>query len=481
MLKVLIIFLCLCIPVLDGIKKINITGKWFRIPMMLVLPQFLLIWGLCTGYGLHAPGMSGIICSVCMILFYCYALFRFHITPDRRDAQCPSRLRILYGGQLLLRFSVWGFFVQGIFYLLLVTGHIPPVWSVAQTNPVFFTISCVLCVLFLFFLLVNGQFRILFTCYRLGIVKRILILLCLWIPVVNLFLMHYMCRKAVEEYDHERCRFTARAERADSNVCSTRYPLIMVHGIGFRDLRYFNYWGRIPKELTRNGAVVYYGHQEAWGTIEDNAVCIKEKMEQVMKENNCDKVNIIAHSKGGLDARYLISRLGMAKQVASLTTVSTPHLGSELINVLNRLPDKMYRMIASWFDRTFSRFGDRNPDCYHASKQLAPSFCQEFNEQTPNRPSVYYQSYASVMKHTSSDSLLAVPHLIMDLTGAKQNDGLVTEGSAKWGEFKGTFRNKYRRGISHGDMIDLKREDYRGFDVIETYVQIVSGLKNMGF
>lgn len=27
----------------------------------------------------------------------------------------------------------------------------------------------------------------------------------------------------------------------------------------------------------------------------------------------------------------------------------------------------------------------------------------------------------------------------------------------------------------------LKREDYRGFDVIETYVEMVSGLKSLGF
>ena len=37
------------------------------------------------------------------------------------------------------------------------------------------------------------------------------------------------------------------------------------------------------------------------------------------------------------------------------------------------------------------------------------------------------------------------------------------------------------RGISHGDMIDLNRENIDGFDVREFYVQLVSDLKNMGF
>ena len=37
----------------------------------------------------------------------------------------------------------------------------------------------------------------------------------------------------------------------------------MVHGVFFRDFRCLNYWGRIPKELRRNGATVYYGQQRA--------------------------------------------------------------------------------------------------------------------------------------------------------------------------------------------------------------------------
>ena len=62
-----------------------------------------------------------------------------------------------------------------------------------------------------------------------------------------------------------------------------------------------------------------------------------------------------------------------------------------------------------------------------------------------------------------------------------ENDGLVTEESARWTNFKGTIRNTYLRGISHGDMIDLTREDYRGFDVLEFYIDVVKDLKERGF
>ncbi|MDE7285913.1 MAG: triacylglycerol lipase, partial [Lachnospiraceae bacterium] len=96
-------------------------------------------------------------------------------------------------------------------------------------------------------------------------------------------------------------------------------------------------------------------------------------------------------------------------------------------------------------------------------------------------PRVYYQSYASYVKHTLGDNLLSIPNLLMFLAGAPKNDGLVSIESAQWGHFKKTFVSTGRRGISHGDMIDLKREDYKGFDVIEAYIQIVSELKNSGY
>ena len=57
-----------------------------------------------------------------------------------------------------------------------------------------------------------------------------------------------------------------------------------------------------------------------------------------------------------------------------------------------------------------------------------------------------------------------VPCLIIRAMDGK-NDGLVTPESAMWGEFKGTLSNRKHRGISHGDMIDLTREDYRESDV----------------
>ena len=43
------------------------------------------------------------------------------------------------------------------------------------------------------------------------------------------------------------------------------------------------------------------------------------------------------------------------------------------------------------------------------------------------------------------------------------------------------LETKGERGISHGDMIDLNRENIPGFDVREFYVGLVAELKRRGY
>ena len=316
-------------------------------------------------------------------------------------------------------------------------------------------------------------------CRRLRIARRLLVWMLLWIPFLNYGLALYVRGLAKQETDHILYRISLDGVRAEKNVCSTKYPLLLVHGVGFRDFHYFNYWGRIPRALKKNGARVFYGHQEAWGTVEENAGILKEKIFEILRETGEEKVNIIAHSKGGLDSRYLISGLHMAPYVASLTTICTPHRGSMLAELLMKLPDFLYRGICGLMDRYFGMLGDRAPNAYVASRQLSCAWTQEFNRKYPDSSSVYYQSYASMMKCGASCWLLSIPYWILKLLDAG-SDGLVTEESARWTNFRGTLKNTYLRGISHGDMIDLAREDYKGFDVIEFYIHLAGELKERG-
>jgi len=465
---VLLLVLLTGIIVFDVKGKISVISKWNVWYTGLLMPHIFLLAVIGKEY------IS--IWSLSLLLIYSiYCLVRINICPVLRDDSENIRLIIMTGGRTIVMLGLISSLLQCFAYLVF--------WTNLQIRNIpdnILIIDGIITGVYVLVLFLNGVFRILLTSRRLGIVRRVGFFLTWWIPLVNIGVILYSCRLVRWEYDHECNKTLTHKVRVDSRICATKYPLLMVHGIGFRDLKYLNYWGRVPREIMRNGARVYYGHQEAMGTIEDNARDIQMKILEIMEETHCEKVNIIAHSKGGLDARYMILQYNMGPHIASLTTISTPHQGSELLDVLGKLPDRAYRKLSSALDSHFRRLGDKNPDCYTSSRQMLPAYAKEFNARVRDSEGVYYQSYALLMKNLFSDSLLCIPYAILKVVKGP-NDGLVCLESAKWGNYRGVLTNKYRRGISHGDIIDLKREDIRGFDVKEQYVKIISELKGMGF
>lgn len=126
------------------------------------------------------------------------------------------------------------------------------------------------------------------------------------------------------------------------------------------------------------------------------------------------------------------------------------------------------------------KLGDTNPNFISAVYDLTYERCRLFNEEIKDCGDVYYQSVGSKLNKATSGKfpLNFSYHLVKLFDGS--NDGLVSETSFVWGE-KYTFLTvKGKRGISHGDMIDLNRENIPEFDVREFYVQLVAELKNKG-
>ncbi|MDF2567604.1 MAG: alpha/beta hydrolase [Oscillospiraceae bacterium] len=467
-----ILFLCL-----DIFKKISLMNFKIMGIYLIIAPHLFLLCNLLLTLE-EFKSISSIwrtLIIVETVAFFIYVWIKFNIVPKNLTQDVSLRFKVMMNGRHLCLTSIYVTVIQTIIcilgYFVIKPFHVKTHICVID---LIITIFCV------FFLLANGILRIFFTSRRLSIVRRLVLLFTVWIPIINIIIILYCCYIIALEYDHQCYKVINRNARVDSFVCKAKYPLVMVHGVGFRDFKYVNYWGRIPKELIRNGATVYYGNQEAFGTIDYNAKDMKQRILQIIEETGCEKVNIIAHSKGGLDARYMISMLDMGDYVASLTTMSSPHRGSKVIDKIVRMPDGLFQWIAKIMNKYFRKIGDQNPDFYTAVSQFSTTHSKDFNDSVKDVPKVYYQSYTSVMKSMFSDSLLCIPYCIVK-PFEKENDGLVCIESAMWGNFRGVFRNKYRRGISHGDIIDLKREDYKGFDVIEKYVEIVSELKQMGF
>ena len=461
------------VDILCFVNLIKITKKYWVAIWSVIIPHIYMLSVFV--FKQNESIVINVLFTILLLILALFLTIKYSIFPFAEKRTEDVRLNTLVGGRRLLYAGMYSAIVNIVFYIFAFKYR-----EHFGFDLHFVITDLIICILFVALLFLNGFWRITILSRRLNIIKRVIFVLMLWIPIVNFVIALIMCHAVKVEYDHELYKINQDKWQIESQKCNTKYPLVMLHGVGFRDLKYLNYWGRIPKELVKNGAKVYYGNQEAWGTIEDNAADVKQKILEVKEQTGADKVNIIAHSKGGLDARYMISMLDMDDYVASLTTMSTPHRGSFILDFAYKLPAGLIKFIGKIMNKYFGTIGDKNPNFEIASQQFLTKNADKFNEEVKDSGKVYYQSYASVMSHAWSDYILFVPFII-GRCFRQENDGLVAPSSAEWGEFKGVIKTKSPRGISHGDMIDLRRNDYKGFDVRAFYVDLVAELKNKGF
>lgn len=152
-------------------------------------------------------------------------------------------------------------------------------------------------------------------------------------------------------------------------------------------------------------------------------------------------VNIVAHSMGGLDARYMLAVLRPAVDVRSLTTIATPHRGSHVADELLR------RVGPVWRPRVYGAL-ERVGVATGAFGQLSAEYMREvFNEEVRDVEGVRYLSYGAAFEPGWMSVFRRSHRLLKEAEG--ENDGLVSVESSRWGEYKGTLV-----GVSHLDLIN---------------------------
>ena len=228
--------------------------------------------------------------------------------------------------------------------------------------------------------------------------------------------------------------------------------------------------------LNKKGIQLFLGNTDSWGSCETNAKILKENIEKILSETKTEKVNIISHSKGGIDSRFLIWKYNFGDKIASLTTISTPHHGSELADLLYK-KNIIHSMIIKKALNVFGKlYGDINPDLYNVNYQLTTMKMKEFNENIIMDERVYCQSLYTTMKKSSDDLMFSNSHrYLKSLIG--ENDGMVCEYSAKWG-------NNIRKidgGISHAEILDYKKKNISGINIPDIYIDIIEDLIKKGF
>ena len=225
--------------------------------------------------------------------------------------------------------------------------------------------------------------------------------------------------------------------------------LVLVHGIlGFRQKFGVEYFRGVAEHFRAQGFGVLVPELDPTRGIEFRGNQLGDQINNSLNSGLLDptkKTHIVAHSMGGLDSRYLLSPMSgklLMTQVRSLTTISTPHQGSPIADII----DKPLELLP-FSHLPFSPAGNPLEVALNelgisldGLRNLTTASCQAFSAKYTNHPAVAYFSVAGsgrVGVLPTASALLLFHHYIFASTG-KRSDGLVTVDSASWGTFDPT-------------------------------------------
>ncbi|GMM53560.1 triglyceride lipase [Maudiozyma humilis] len=242
------------------------------------------------------------------------------------------------------------------------------------------------------------------------------------------------------------------------------------------------YWTGVRELLESKGCTVFTARVPPFGSIEERASTLNSSLNSITRQLNLQnqpiKFNFIAHSMGGLDCRYLISRIPQEDKqygVASLTTLSTPHGGSEVADFM-----------VNQFEKVRSSLNNKGPllpMCYY---QLTTYYAQYFNDITPDDGNVKYFSYGAYFSPKWYSSFNLTWSIINYATDGEPNDGMVTVKSSHWGKYMGTLPN-----TDHLDIINWRNRVHDTFEqlirnkeapdsILQLYLNITHNLGQNG-
>src|SRR5688572_26758217 len=233
---------------------------------------------------------------------------------------------------------------------------------------------------------------------------------------------------------------------------SPMLPIVMHHGLfGFGELAAgpvkVSYFGRIGRAIAERGhPMIVSGVHPTAGVV----TRARQLKETILRQLDIlgrprDRVIVIAHSMGGLDARYMITRLGMDDRVAALLTVTSPHRGSPF---------------ADWCVKNLGRLGTFRLLTalgldVQAASDLTTWNCGKFNALVPDAPGVQYFSVSAARPwHLVPPFALHAYKVVYDAEG--ENDSLVSVKSSTWGTHLGVWPADHWHTLNRRFALTLK-------------------------
>lgn len=270
-----------------------------------------------------------------------------------------------------------------------------------------------------------------------------------WIPLgLAALLLLALALALVAARRRARLRKRVPARRAPR----LRHPVVLAHGVlGFDEIaiagRRHRYFRNIAERLAPLGAEFHHPRLPPAASVAVRAGALVS----LVRELPGQRFNVIAHSMGGLDARFAISRLGLADRVASLVTIGAPHHGTPLAD-----------LAVSRVTARFLRFA--------AMRDLGPAALEKFNREVTDAPGVAYCSVVAATDLAHTNPLLWPTHAYLTKRYGP-NDGLVPAASQRWGRVLREIEADHWAQVGWS----LK------FDAAALYEEILRELAGLGF
>lgn len=248
-----------------------------------------------------------------------------------------------------------------------------------------------------------------------------------------------------------------------SSYTATKYPIVLAHGfLGFDELLggVLEYWNGIPDALAEGGAEVYVVTTSVANSSEARGEIIIERLDELGAITGHAKFNLIGHSQGGLDARYVATV--RPDLVASVTSVGSPHAGTDILldDGLADIGEEAIGLLADLLillgapdgevdvDAAFAAFSPVGITAFNAANPAAlpAENCGE-GERSVNGIRYYSWGGTGILTHPLdfSDALFALTSLAFD----EPNDGLVGRCSTHLGD---VIRDDYFQ--NHLDLVN---------------------------
>lgn len=231
-------------------------------------------------------------------------------------------------------------------------------------------------------------------------------------------------------------------------------PVVLAHGFcGFASARLgrleYRYFGEIERAIQQRGHPVLVPGVAPLAPVARRAEQLQKLVLDWLRDigRASERVLIVAHSMGGLDSRYMISKLGMSRRVAALLTVATPHRGSPQADFWVANPAVRHAAVP-----VLRLLGI---DC-DGAQDLTRQRCRRFNETVPDAPDVRYFSISTACPAVRVPIVLQ-PGYWQICMKEGDNDGLVSVSSATWGEHLCTWPVHHLHAINRrfpGDLLN---------------------------